>query len=552
MRRTWPIPVIAALLGVAAIAATVQLQQDVRVARDGQLELQQTKLSLSELQTAPFQASPDTGGSPKESRALIAKGHAQVKRALNQVNGKSPPRAIGSLTPLLRQNDATIERIFELGASGAGYGAEADQLAGKNAQVLTKMNGLLDEAASEYESRANRSRTEGVVAGAMAILLLLAAFGFYYRRSARSGEDNRRLLEEARHESVTDALTGLNNRRALMDELAEEMQGATATSPLSLTLFDLDGFKHYNDSFGHPAGDILLSRLSTRLRQATAEIGSVYRMGGDEFCLLAQLGPEDDPATLGGVGSESLSESGAGFDIGCSSGSAVSPADTSSPEQMLNLADQRMYATKASGRRSARRQTTDVLLKVLSERDFELGEHGNAVAALVEPIARRLDVSEAEVKRTHDAAELHDIGKSGIPDSILNKAGPLDEEEWKFMHRHTLIGERIILAAPSLASSASLVRSSHERFDGKGYPDGLAGDEIPLGSRIIFACDAFDAMTSKRPYKSPLSTTEAISELRHCAGRQFDPAVVEGICAEVEHRKTMRTAAATHPVGAAS
>jgi HD-GYP domain-containing protein (c-di-GMP phosphodiesterase class II) len=111
------------------------------------------------------------------------------------------------------------------------------------------------------------------------------------------------------------------------------------------------------------------------------------------------------------------------------------------------------------------------------------------------------------------------------------------------MHRHTLIGERIILAAPALASSADLVRSSHERFDGKGYPDGLAGDEIPLGSRIIFACDAFDAMTSRRPYKSPMSPADAIAELRLCAGSQFDPAVIEGICAEVEHRRALRTVA---------
>jgi diguanylate cyclase (GGDEF)-like protein len=543
MRRAWTIPAIAALLGVAAIAATVQLQKEVRVSRDAQLDLQQTKLALTDLQTAPFKASPTTGGSPQEARAQITKGHEQVRSALNHVNGQSPPAAIASLTPLLRQNDATIERIFELGASG-GYGAEADQLAGENAQILTRMNGLLDQAAREYESRANRSRTEGAIAGAMAILLLLAAFAFYYRRSARSAEDNRRLLEKARHESVTDPLTGLNNRRALMDELAEAMQGATTGSPLSLTLFDLDGFKHYNDSFGHPAGDILLARLSGRLRQATAEIGSVYRIGGDEFCLLAHLEPGDDPAVLDEAGSEALSESGTGFDIGCSSGSSVAPSDTSNPEQMLNLADQRMYATKASGRRSARRQTTDVLLKVLSERNFELGEHGNAVAALAEPLARRLDLSEAEVKRTHDAAELHDIGKSGVPDSILNKAGSLDEEEWKFMHRHTLIGERIILAAPSLASSAELVRSSHERFDGKGYPDSLAGDEIPIGSRIIFACDAFDAMTSKRPYKSPISTTEALTQLRLCAGHQFDPAVVEAICAEVEHQSALKSAAA--------
>ncbi|MDP9227888.1 MAG: HD domain-containing protein, partial [Actinomycetota bacterium] len=236
------------------------------------------------------------------------------------------------------------------------------------------------------------------------------------------------------------------------------------------------------------------------------------------------------------LGSAALSEAGEGFEIGCSYGSALAPADTSRPEQMLHLADQRMYSTKA-GRSSASRQSTDVLLQVLSERNSELGDHLNAVAALAEPVARRLGLSAAEVNRTQTAAQLHDVGKSGIPDAILGKKGPLDEEEWKFMHRHTLIGERIILAAPSLAPAAELVRSSHERYDGEGYPDHLAGDEIPPGSRIIAVCDAFQAMTAERPYRGAISVAEALAELRRCAGTQFDPVVVDEVCAQVEERQ---------------
>jgi len=129
------------------------------------------------------------------------------------------------------------------------------------------------------------------------------------------------------------------------------------------------------------------------------------------------------------------------------------------------------------------------------------------------------------------AAELHDVGKIAIPDAILAKPGPLDEEEWRFMHRHTILGERILMAASALRPVARLVRASHERFDGGGYPDGLKGEEIPLGARIIFVCDAYDAMTTDRAYSRAIASAEAITELRACAGTQFDSEVVEAFVA---------------------
>jgi HD-GYP domain-containing protein (c-di-GMP phosphodiesterase class II) len=197
----------------------------------------------------------------------------------------------------------------------------------------------------------------------------------------------------------------------------------------------------------------------------------------------------------------------------------------------MRLADQRMYQLKARGRASASRQSSDVLMKVLLERSSELQEHLNGVSALAEGVGRRLGLDKAAMSHLVRAAGLHDVGKVAIPESILTKPGPLDDEEMTFVRRHTLIGARILLAAPSLAPEARLVRASHERWDGAGYPDGLAGEQIPLGSRIIFACDAFEAMTSaERPYRVPVSPEVAMEELRRCAGSQFDPRVVEIVC----------------------
>jgi HD-GYP domain-containing protein (c-di-GMP phosphodiesterase class II) len=219
------------------------------------------------------------------------------------------------------------------------------------------------------------------------------------------------------------------------------------------------------------------------------------------------------------------------------------PAETADAAEALRLADRRMYAQKNRGRGSAGRQSTDVLLKVLAERSPDLGEHMHDVTALCEAVAERLELPPEEATPLLQAAALHDVGKAAIPDAILNKPGPLDADEWAFMKRHTIIGERILGAAPALAAVARIVRSCHERFDGTGYPDGLAGAAIPLGARVVFACDAFDAMTSDRPYRSAMRRGEAEEELRRGAGSQFDPDVVEALCAALEARATAATPA---------
>jgi diguanylate cyclase (GGDEF)-like protein len=308
-----------------------------------------------------------------------------------------------------------------------------------------------------------------------------------------------------------------------------------------LVLFDLDGFKDYNDTFGHPAGDALLVRLGGRLHKAVAGCGSAYRLGGDEFCALIRFDPErvsDDVDRAVAA----LHERGEGFDVGSSHGTVILPAEARDSARALQLADQRLYAQKGARRRQATtRQVRDVLLQMVTERAPELRDHIDDVASHAEGVGRRLGLRAHELYELVRAAELHDIGKMAIPDAILAKPGPLDAAEWEFMRQHTIVGERMLHVAPALAGVARLVRWSHERVDGGGYPDGLAGDEIPLGARIVAVCDAFGAMTSHRPYRRAVSADEAIAELLRHAGTQFDAEVIAAFQAELADRSRARS-----------
>jgi len=357
------------------------------------------------------------------------------------------------------------------------------------------------------------------VALALASATLLAVLG----RLVLTLREHLRLVESSRGEANTDALTGLCNRRKFMTDLHARLLLASPGHAITLTLFDLDGFKAYNDTFGHPAGDALLTRLGHRLREAVAGTGMAYRLGGDEFCVLT-TGAASAQTIEAAV--EALTERGEAFAIGNSHGTVILDDEDGRPEDALRTADQRMYECKNGGGRSACDQSKAVLVLALSERHPDLTSHNADVSRMAELVARKLDLPDDQVPPIVHAAELHDVGKVGIPDAILCKPGPLDADEWAFMRRHTIIGERIVAGAPALAQVGRLVRSSHERWDGAGYPDQLAGEEIPIGSRIIAVCDAFDAMLSERPYQPRRGRSDALDELRRCAGTQFDPAVV--------------------------
>jgi two-component system, cell cycle response regulator len=362
----------------------------------------------------------------------------------------------------------------------------------------------------------------------VALWLACAAVTCAVARFALTLRENLRMLRESETEASTDALTGLGNRRALLQDLERALSEPAAV----LVLLDLDGFKPYNDRFGHHAGDALLTRLGRQL----AEIGSAYRMGGDEFCLLVSE-PAEPLDMLAARAAAALSETGEQFAVTCSYGTVRLAVEAHSASDALRLADQRMYAHKRGGRPSSDELVHRVLLHVAAEHDGELRDHVDDVAELAEAVGRELGLDDEALTDLRRAATLHDIGKIAIPDAILQAPRALTDDEWQYMRRHTIIGQRIINAAPGLSRVAAMVRSSHERYDGGGYPDRLAGDDIPLGSRIVAVCDAYDAMVTDRAYRAARPAQDALAELRRCAGTQFDPGVVAAFAAVLEGAK---------------
>jgi PAS domain S-box-containing protein/diguanylate cyclase (GGDEF)-like protein len=342
---------------------------------------------------------------------------------------------------------------------------------------------------------------------------------------------NREQARVNEHQATHDALTGLGNRRKLYGDVELALSNPGGRS-FALGLFDLDGFKAYNDAFGHPAGDALLERLGHRTAAVVGDEATAYRMGGDEFCVFTWAA---DPEGTLEKARLALCDQGVGFSIRCSHGTVLLPSEAADLERALQLADERLYADKRTNRVSESRQVRDALLQLIAEQRGELASGTVNVADLAAATATMLGLSREDVACTRIAAELHDIGKTALPEAILTKTGPLDQEELNFVRRHSLIGERILAAAPALARIAPVVRASHERPDGKGYPDGLVTDEIPIASRIVAVVDAFDAMVSARPYKTAMTVTQAIAELHRCAGTQFDGGVIEAFTQVIAH-----------------
>jgi diguanylate cyclase (GGDEF)-like protein len=360
---------------------------------------------------------------------------------------------------------------------------------------------------------------EAALPALLTLLLVTGRMGIAFVEGQQATAANRL-------EALTDGLTGLGNRRALLHELERSVGRSTLDAPSICVLLDLDGFKAYNDAFGHPAGDKLLARLGQRLQDVVGEYGVAYRLGGDEFCVLAR-GDASDARRISESARAALTETGDAFAVTSSAGLVTIPADADAPSDVLQVADRRMYADKGRRSSSAGHQSRAVLLRILREREPAMHAHVVGVAELSRAVAHELGMKGEQLDELARAAELHDIGKIAIPEEILHKPGPLDPDEWAFVHRHPLIGERILGAAPALRPVARIVRSTHERWDGGGYPDGLAGDEIPLAARVVAVCDAYEAMVSDRPYRPALLPEQAVEELFSNAGTQFDPRIVQ-------------------------
>ncbi|MET0602165.1 MAG: HD domain-containing phosphohydrolase [Baekduia sp.] len=359
-----------------------------------------------------------------------------------------------------------------------------------------------------------------------AYVLAVATTAGVLTRMSLTFSENLTLVARSRAEALTDALTGLGNRRSLLLDVDDAARMAGPHHRYAVLLFDLNGFKGYNDTYGHPAGDALLARLGDRLVTAVGDSGRAFRLGGDEFCVLARI-DDGTPDHLADTAIAALCEHGEGFSVTTACGIAVLPDEAQDTSAALALADQRLYENKSGGRATGEPDSTrEVLLQVLREREPDLHEHLHGVASLAREVARAFDLSAEELDTIVRAAELHDVGKVAVPDAILHKPARLDPAERKIIERHSEVGERILAVAPALRPVARLVRASHERWDGTGYPDGLAGEEIPLGARVVAVCDAFDAMTTDRPYQAGTDADSALEELVRHAGTQFDPAVV--------------------------
>ena len=354
---------------------------------------------------------------------------------------------------------------------------------------------------------------------------------------ARNHARRRRELERV---SRTDALTGSLNRRGFEERLEGQLaQARRGAHPLALVVVDLDRFKAVNDRQGHAAGDAVLRRTAAAL-QATVRPGdAVGRLGGDEFAVLLPGTGADGAAEV----VERLRAAMAGT-CGASFGTAAFPTDGDDADELLHHADVGLYAAKRTTARVDAPRELDwaaALAEAVDDRMASDHPHSKTVSELAVSVAARLGLDEDRVAPLRMAAMLHDIGKVAIPDAILQKPGPLTADERALVQTHAPLGERMVRRVDGLDAVAAYIRHSHEHVDGTGYPDGLAGEDIPLESRILLVADAYDAMTSDRAYRRAMPAPRALEELRRCAGTQFDPTLVE-VLAEVVGRAPVSSA----------
>jgi len=345
-------------------------------------------------------------------------------------------------------------------------------------------------------------------------------------------------LESERNEYLRkDRRAGVLTLDAFREAAAAALRGSQRRGEsAALVLVDIDGFRALNGRRGSAAGDEALAAVAARLRELVRGGDVVGRTGADE---LAVVMPGANLAGARGVAERLVAILEQAGPVTVSAGIAVDAGTGRLDGLMADAAAILERARLAGGGRvgapgklpsaEPSRGAIGALALALAERDRGTGEHAEQVVALAGAVARRLGLDGEDVERIAAAALLHDIGKVAVPDSILSKPGPLNDEEWAVMREHTVVGERILRAVPGLGPVARMVRHGHEHFDGGGYPDGLRGDEIPLGSRIVLACDAYDAMTSERPYRAPLTHAEAVAQLTAGAGTQFDPRVVDAL-----------------------
>ena len=342
--------------------------------------------------------------------------------------------------------------------------------------------------------------------------------------------------KEIAYLSYHDQLTGLYNRRFFEEEL--KRVDTVKNLPLSIAMGDVNGLKLVNDSFGHLVGDELLIKVAEAIRKGCRADDVIVRLGGDEFVVIL---PKTDKVTtekiIGRIKEFSLNETVGAVGVSISFGYETKSQPDESIQEVIRDSENNMYRHKLAESSGIRSKTIDLIMGTLFEKNNREMLHSERVGKICADIATELHFSADDVKQIRIAGMMHDIGKIGIAENILNSTERLNGEERQEIERHSEIGYRILSSVNEFSRIADIVLENHEKWNGKGYPKGLKQDEISLQGRIIAIADAFDAMTSGRPYRKALSRTAAIHEIKRGSGTQFDPAIAElfvvNVCGEV-------------------
>ena len=304
-------------------------------------------------------------------------------------------------------------------------------------------------------------------------------------------------------------------------------------------MIDVNGLKLFNDAFGHNAGDELLEKVAGVLRKVCRADDIAARIGGDEFMILLPLTDRDHLDPLMARISDAMSkERVKDLPVSVSLGGATKTDAGESVEKVFDMAEDQMYRRKISEKSSYHNRSVKLILETLYSKSPWEKEHSENVSVLSGAIGLEMGLAQPDIDDLKAAGIIHDIGKIAVSNKILEKDGPLDEDEWKEIRKHPETGYSILSTVNEYSPFAKIVLYHHERWDGKGYPNGLKGYDIPLQSRILGVADAYDAMVSERAYRKAMSREDALAELRRCAGTQFDPEVVEVLLKRVLGRQT--------------
>ena len=363
--------------------------------------------------------------------------------------------------------------------------------------------------------------------------------------------ENSQLYAKAQQRARVDELTGLFNRRHFEERMKEELSrhGRHGTA-FSVFILDLDGFKTYNDIYGHPSGDVLLEQVAKMIKGSIRNADQAFRYGGDEFIIILPDTNVNDAHVVAERVRITLADEMKKKEIAvtCSIGLAGYPSDGVISGELVTVADTALYFAKRTGGNRVY-LSSNVLSEPMNDSGAYARHNGlSAIYALVSTVeakdpctyghSRRVNtyavlLAEAiglppeQVSRVSTAALLHDIGKIGVPDRVLNKKGKLNAEDWELVKTHPRLGATIVGNVPNLIPCVSSILHHHEKWDGSGYPEGLKGEAISLEARILAVADAYEAMSSERPYRPALDAEKVLNEMRRCAGSQFDPSLVD-------------------------